>query len=140
MVYLLASLLEFFSTLVKNCRYSTRRQVNAAGVKDTECSSDSENIGLVVQHPTLSLSGKATWIIDSGATSHICNDQSLFVEYESLKTPLKVTLGDGYEIDAIRRGVVMPNSVLPSGESKRFNLQNVLYVPRLSFNLQTLAS
>ena len=104
----------------------SKQQVNAAGVKDTNCSSGSENIGLVVQHPMLSLSGKATWIIDCGATSHMCNDQSLFVEYESLKTPLKVTLGDGYEVDAIGCGVVMPNSVLPSGESKRSNLQNIL--------------
>ena len=131
----------------KNCRYSptevddkrkhrdSKQKANAAGVKDTECSSDSENIGLVVQHAMPSLSGKAAWIIDSGATSHMCNDQSLFVEYESLKTPLKVTLDDGYEVDAIGCGVVMLNSVLPSGESKRCYLQNVLCVPRLSYNL-----
>ena len=66
--------------------------------------------------------GKATWILDSGTMSHLSNDQSLFVEYESLKTPLKVTLGDGYEVDAIGHGVVMLDSVLPSGESKRCNL------------------
>ena len=104
-------------------------------MKDTECSSDSENIGLVVQHAMPSLSGKAAWIIDSEATSHMYNDQSLFVEYESLKTPMKVTLGDGYEVDAIGCGVVMLNSVLPSGGSKRCDLQNVLCVPRLSYNL-----
>ena len=40
------------------------------------------------------------------------------MEYESLKTPLKVTLGDGYEVDAIGCGVVMLNSVLPSGETR----------------------
>ena len=74
-----------------------------------------------------SLSGKAAWIVHSGVTSYMCNDQSLFVEYESLKTPLKVTLGDGYEVDAIVIGVVMLTSVLPSGESKKCNLQNVLY-------------
>ena len=77
-----------------------------------------------------SLSVKAAWIMDSEATSHMCNDQSLFVEYESLKTPLKVTLGDGYEIDAIVLGIVMLTSVLPSGKSKKCNLLNVLYVPR----------
>ena len=65
----------------------------------------------------------------------MCNDQSLFVEYESLKTPLKVTLGNGYEVVASIRGVVMLDSVLPSGERKRCNLQNVLYVPKLSYNL-----
>ena len=104
-------------------------------MKDTECSSDSENIGLVLQHAMPSLSGEAARIVHSGVTSHMCNDQSPFVEYESLKTPLKVTLGDGYEIDAIVIGVVMLTSVLPSGESKKCNLQNVLYVPRLCYNL-----
>ena len=134
-----------FGHINKNYRYSptevddkrkhrdSKQKANAADVKDTECSSDSENIGLVVQHAMPSLSGKAAWITDSGATSHMCN-QSLFVEYESLKTPLKVTLGEGYDVDAIGCGVVMLNStsVLPSGESKRCNLQNVLCVPRLS--------
>ena len=52
-----------------------------------------------------------------------------------MKTPLKATLGDEYEIDAIRCEVVMLNSVLSSGKSKRCNLQNVLYMPRLSYNL-----
>ena len=104
-------------------------------MKSTESSSDSESVGLVVQHAMPSLSRKAAWIIDSGATCHMCNDKSLCIEYESLKTPLKVTLGDGYEVDAIDRGVVMLNSVLPSGVCKRCKLHNVLYMPRLSHNL-----
>ena len=57
------------------------------------------------------------------------------MEYESLKTPLKVTIGDGYKIDAIILGVVILTSVLPSGESNKRNLQKVLYVPRLCYNL-----
>ena len=65
----------------------------------------------------------------------MCNNQSLFVEYESLKTPLKDTMGDGYEIDATELGIVMLTSTLPSGESKKYNLLNVLYVPRLYYNL-----
>ena len=66
---------------------------------------------------------------------HKGNDQSFFVEYESLKTPLKVTIGDGYEIDVTILGVVILTSVLPSGESEKCTLQNVLYVPRLCYNL-----
>ena len=81
-------------TLSKRLMQQVRKTLNVALY--------SENIGLVVQLPCmLSLSGKAAWIIDSGATSYMCNDHFLFVEYESLKTPLKVTLGDGYEVDAI---------------------------------------
>ena len=116
------------------------KRLNAADVKHTECSSDSENIGLVLQHAMPSLSGQAARIIDSGATSYMCNDQSLFVQYESLKTHLKVTIGDGYEIDTIVHGVVMLTSVLPSGESKKHNLQNVLYVPRLCYNLFSVSA
>ena len=79
-----------------------------------------------------SLSGKVAWIIDSGATCHMCNNKSLFMEYGSFKTPLKVTLGDGYEVDTIGSGVVMLNTVLNSGETKQCKLHSVLYVPRLS--------
>ena len=131
----------------KNCRYSptevddkrkhrdSKQKANAAGVKDTECSSDSENIGLVVQHAMPSLSEKAAWIIYTLWLQVICVMINLSLWNMSLKTPLKVTLGDGYEVDAIGCGVVMLNSVLPSGESKRCYLQNVLCVPRLSYNL-----
>ena len=102
----------------EDCRYSptevddkrkhrdSKQKANAAGVKDTECSLDSESIDLVVQHAMPSLSGKAAWIIDCGATSHMCNDQSLFLEYESLKILLKVTLCDGHKVDAIGHGVM----------------------------------
>ena len=93
-----------------------------------EGSSDSESVGLV-QHAMPRFSGKAAWIIDLGATCHMCNDKSLFVEYESLKTLLKVTLGDEYEVDAIGHGVVMLNGVLPNGVCKRCKLHNILYVP-----------
>ena len=65
----------------------------------------------------------------------MCNDQSLFLKYESLKTSLKVTLGDGYEINAMVLGVVMLTSALPSEDSKKCNLLTVLYVPRLCYNL-----
>ena len=61
------------------------------------------------------------------------------MEYEGLKIPLKVTLGDGYEVDAIGSGVVMPNTVLPSGETKQCRLHSVLYVPRLSYNLLSVS-
>lgn len=66
--------------------------------------------------------------------SYVYNDRSVFVEYKSLKTPLKVTLGDGYEVDAVGCGVVVLNSELPSGRSRRCKLHDVLYiyVPRLS--------
>ena len=46
------------------------------------------------------------WIIDSGATSHICNDRDLFVQLHPLKSPLDVVLGDGHKLTATAKGTV----------------------------------
>ena len=35
------------------------------------------------------------WIVDSGATSRICNNRGMFTELNLLGTREKVTLGDG---------------------------------------------
>ena len=80
-----------------------------------------------------------SWIVDSGATCHMCNDRSLFIELRKLDNPLEVTLGDGYNLDAIGRGVVVPETKLPSGRTKRCKLQDVLYVPKLSYNLLSVS-
>ena len=47
--------------------------------------SDSELTGLVVQHAMLVHSGKKAWVIDSGATCHMTNDESFFVQYKTQK-------------------------------------------------------
>ena len=49
-----------------------------------------------------------------------------------MKTPLKVKLGDGYEVDGIGSGTVALTSQLPSGKHK---LHNVLHIPSMSYNL-----
>ena len=56
--------------------------------------------------------GKAEWIIDSGATCHMCNEPSTFVNNEKLK----IKLGDGYEIDGIRSGTVVITTQLSIGK------------------------
>ena len=79
--------------------------------------------------------GRAAWIIDSGATCYMCNEQSDFVKYQKFKTPLKVKLGDGYEVDGIGNGIVILTSQLPSGKHRKCKLHNVLHIPSLSYNL-----
>ena len=53
----------------------------------------------------------------------MCNDEYLFMDYESLKAPIKVKLGDGYEVGS---GSVMLKCPLPSGISKEYKLHKVL--------------
>ena len=75
------------------------------------------------------------WIIDSGATCHICNDRSLFQEFKSLQKPQEVTLGDRSILKAQGTGDVTLNLKLPGGETLTGRLSNVLYVPKLAYNL-----
>ena len=58
-----------------------------------------------------------SWIIDSGATCHICNDRQS-VNFRPLRKPQDVTLGDGHALSAIETGDFILELVLGNGESK----------------------
>lgn len=80
-----------------------QQKANSADVKAT----DSNEAGLMLSHLLTAreqLAGR--WIIDSGATSHICNDRDLFVQLHPLKSPLDVVLGDGHKLTATAKGTV----------------------------------
>jgi hypothetical protein len=67
-----------------------------------------------------------SWIIDSGATTHMCNDKG---QFENLKriTPTSVTLGDGKSLESAGVGEVPINLKLSSGKIVRCKLQGVLW-------------
>ena len=104
-----------------------------SGHKDVGNSS-SEDDALVVCH-ALSARSKDNWIVDSGATCHMCNDQNLFGNFENLPKSQEVTLGDGHALDATGQGTVSLVMRLPDGKIQRCVLHSVLYVPKLSYNL-----
>ena len=78
---------------------------------------------------------RGDWIVDSGATCHMCNDKQVFGELRSLYVPQEVILGDGHVLEAIAEGTVSLQMLLPDGNMKRCDLKNVLLVPKLSHNL-----
>ena len=63
----------------------------------------------------------------------------MFVDYEDLQRPEKVTLGDGRDLKAVGRGKVSLVLRLPGGETKLRKLYDTLYVPGLSFNLVSVS-
>ncbi len=75
---------------------------------------------------------KGSWIIDSGATCHICNDETLFRELRLLDTPIYVTLGDGRCLKGIAEGTVKIETLLPDGSINKCKLENVLLGTRSS--------
>ena len=96
-------------------------------------SSDSD--ALIVGHDALVAGMTSGWIVDSGATCHMCNSRLMFVEYRGLEKFEKVTLGDGHSLDAVGRGTVGLVVKLPGEKTKRLKL---LFVSDLSYNLQQI--
>ena len=80
-----------------------------------------------------------TWIVDSGATCHICNSKELFNDFQPLTKPKEVTLGDNHTLKATSISVVEVKLKLSSGESRVGRLSEVLYVPSLAYNLLRVA-
>ena len=105
-------------------------------MKETDSSSDVDT-GLVVHHE-LNSTGDITqtnncWIIDSGATCHICHKRALFVDFKQLKKTQEVVLGDGQSLKAINVGTVELELVIDNEKPKKHELYSVLYIPDLSF-------
>ena len=119
-----------------------KQKANKVEVRPKEDSSSSdETIGLVACHALSASDTKPVenWIVDSGATCHMCTDKAQFVKLEELKEPLEVTLGDGYALKATGRGTIFLNINFTQGKSTKCKLYNVLYVPKLSCNLLSVS-
>ena len=108
--------------------------------EDENCS-DSESTGLVVQH-ALSADSNAhdQWIIDSGATCHMCNNEAMFSELRALHSPLNVTLGDGRNLQGVGRGNIVLTMNLSHGKMESCTLHDVLLVPDLAYNLLSVTA
>jgi len=46
----------------------------------------------------VSENGKVEWILDSGCTDHIINNESYFTYHVCLKNPINVKVGDGRSV------------------------------------------
>ena len=83
--------------------------------------------------------GHDSWVIDSGATSHMCNNKNLFVELNPIPNAQEVTLGDGHKVEATAVGTVQLETLLPDGQMENCQVIHVLYVPQLSCNLLSVS-
>ena len=66
------------------------------------------------------------WILDSGATNHICHSLHYFTSYKMIN-PINVHLPNGSQLTCSYFGTIHFNNLL--------YLHNVLYIPEFSFNL-----
>jgi len=71
-----------------------------------------------------------SWIIDSGATDHICTSLHHFISYKRI-TPIYINLPNSSTVSAHYTGTVAFHT--------NFHLLDVLYVPQFSFNLLSVS-
>ena len=95
-----------------------------------------DGIGLLASAQALAASNHInSWIVDSGATCHICCNKMMFSEMKIMDRSQTITLGDGRSIESTSQGTVKLKLQQPDGTYKRATLYDVLYVPELSYNL-----
>ncbi|XP_019462962.1 PREDICTED: uncharacterized protein LOC109361889 [Lupinus angustifolius] len=87
---------------------------------------NSGNPSILLTHESRSTS----WILDSGATDHICHSLFAYQNYKRIK-PLSITLPNGNQVTANYAGTIIFSDLL--------YLDNVLYVPMFSFNLISIS-
>ena len=58
---------------------------------------------------------KKDWRVDSGATCHMCNDQSMFTKMTQLGSGKKVTLGNGSSLNVAGERMVDMDMILTHG-------------------------
>lgn len=78
------------------------------------------------------------WILDSGCTDHIVNDDKLFDEYVVLEKPVDVKLGDGRIVTATKIGRINTSFQIYNRDCQ-VTLYNVFYVKEMKRNLISYA-
>ena len=117
------------------------------GHKASECVTNSQGgmnssnamIAETMGHAMLGVVGGEPWIMDSGASQHICKDASMFAELVPLLVPTSIRVGNNSVVEATHIGRV--ELQMKVGDSKALGiLGNVLYAPQMARNLFSVAS
>ncbi|GMF46206.1 unnamed protein product [Phytophthora fragariaefolia] len=122
-------------TKQKNDDQSERRGRSCRGAKNIQWRDDSDDDYIAFAVSTecgISRDSKLqeSWAIDSGASHHICNDKTTFVEIKMCdKCELTVANGNTAKITGV--GTV----TLPSGKERDIRIQDALYVQSMNQNL-----
>jgi transposase InsO family protein len=79
------------------------------------------------------------WIIDTGATHHLCSNEDAFVDLRKLTVPKRITVASGHKVPVEKVGTIQLELPVQGNGGRLFTskvrLHNVLYMPGGSSNL-----
>lgn len=81
-----------------------------------------------------------SWLMDSGASRHMCNNIELFHDTAPVENPIRVRVADGNTVDCATTGSVRLTLVVGDGVVRVTTLTGVLYVPSFGRNLFSVTS
>ena len=107
---------------------------------EPSCSKNEHVVELFAHHTlTTNNNEKSSWIMDSGATCHMCHDIDKFINMKKLDKAEDITLSDGHSVKAFGIGTVDLNVRVSDKKQQRCRLFETLYVPKLSYNLLSVS-
>jgi len=82
-----------------------------------------------------SIDAKDKWVIDSGATAHMCRNKNWFIELIMYPSSVTCSVGDGSQVKVLGIGKIEVQTGVVSGV-----FTEVLYIPSLSTNLVSVGA
>jgi len=82
-----------------------------------------------------STSTEDDWIVDSGSSHPMTPSKAEFITYSPLPNGMPVYIADGGKLNAVGKGTVALEGVLPDGTTLISNITDALHVPKLSTGL-----
>jgi histone deacetylase 1/2 len=80
-----------------------------------------------------------SWIVDTGASLHICTNLDAFVKGSMRQCKFKVTVANGSTVYGRQMGNVLLRSTDQDGNPVEVLLKDVLYLPGMSYNLVSMS-
>ena len=78
---------------------------------------------------------RGEWIVDSGATSHMCHSKEMFTSLKEIKEPRAIEVANSLKMEIEGQGTVELTALDTKGRRVSVLLNKVLLVPKVSMNL-----
>lgn len=103
----------------------------------TACGSanDETESAFLASHPDNDGVSPQLWIIDSGASCHMCSSKDEFAEYTILDKAECVTIADGTKVQVVGKGSIKLCVKVGRNKQRKVTVNDVLHVPNLNANL-----
>ena len=115
----------------KRDRYKRKAEEGSSG-KGTSDKGDKRGFTFLAKVPAESV--PVGWIIDSGASQHLCGDRALFTTYNIMSENQEITIPDGTKIEA--KGI---GEIAIATEGQSITLRDLWHVPEIGENLMSVS-